>query len=131
MAINGGVYGGVQIGDYAFVDPSDTPNIIVEQIPRALGVVIKFLGGGEQTITLSGWVVNFKERVRKDLEEYFRDLPELLLAQSPASLIVNGVTYTNCFYNGFSPGGSGKHFDTFTVTFLRSSVGGLCLLIKF
>lgn len=126
MAINGGVYGGVQIGDYAFVDPSDTPNIIVEQIPRAIGVVIKFLGGGEQTLTLSGWVVNFKERKRKELEEYFRDLPGLLLAQSPTSLVVNDVTYTDCFYNGFAPGGSGKHYDRFTVTFLRSSTGDPC-----
>ncbi len=126
MAFNGGLYGTFQIGDYAYVDPSDTPLVTIENIPRALGVVIKFLGGGEQVLTMNGWIINFAGRRRKELEEFFRDLAGNLLNQSPASLVVNGVTYTNCFYNGFSMGGSGHHFDTFVVSFLRSSGGDVC-----
>lgn len=121
MAFNGGLFGTVQIGDYAFVDAGDAPAVIVENIPRALGIIIKFLGGGEQTLTLNAWIINFAGRRRKELEEFFRDLAGNLLNESPATLVVNGVTYTACHYNGFSVGGSGHHFDTFTVTFLRSS----------
>lgn len=126
MAFNGGLYGTFQVGDYAYVDASDSPLVTIENIPRALGVVIKFLGGGEQALTLNGWIVNFAGRRRKELEEFFRDLAANLLSQSPSNLLVNGVTYTNCFYNGFSVGGSGHHFDTFTISFLRSSGGDIC-----
>ena len=126
MAFNGGLYGTVQVGDYAYVDAADTPALIVEEIPRAIGVIIKFMGGGRHSITLTGWVVNFAGIRRKELEEYFRDLPNSLLNESPADLVVNGVTYTDCFYSGFAPGGSGKHFDTFQCTFVRSSPGAIC-----
>jgi len=124
MAINGALYGGVQIGDYAYATPDDTPDILVETIPRATGVVLKFIGGGLQTVTVTAWSVNFIARRRKELEEYLRDLASRLIAQSPGALIVNGVTYTSSFYNGISISDEGHHWANFTVEFLRSSSAG-------
>jgi len=126
MAVNGALYGGVQIGDYAYGTPDDTPNLLTETIPRATGVVLKFLGGGLQTVTVTAWVINFAARRRKELEEYLRDLAGNLNTQSPASLTINGVTYTNSFYNGISVSDDGHHWARFTVEFLRSSGGGVC-----
>lgn len=125
MPINGALYGGIQIGDYAYGVPDTQANVLVENIPRATGVVVKFLGGGLQTVVVNGWVVNTLARRRQELEEYLRDLGGDLIAQSPTTLTINGVSYTNCFFQGISPGGSDKHFDTFTVTFIRS-VASVC-----
>ena len=126
MAINGGVFGTVQIGDYAFVVPSSNAQLAVETIPRAQGTVIKFMGGGTQTLSLNAWVVNFVARRRKELEEFFRDLEASLIDASPATLTVNGVTYVDTFYSSFAAGGSSRHFDTFVCEFLRSSTGSIC-----
>ena len=126
MAINGGVFGTVQIGDYAFVVPSSNAQLAVETIPRAQGTIIKFMGGGTQNLSLNAWVVNFAARRRKELEEFFRDLEASLIDESPATLTVNEVVYEDCFYSSFSAGGSSRHFDTFEVQFVRSSTGSVC-----
>lgn len=126
MPINGALFGGVQIGDYAFGVPESSFNVVVEQIPRASGVVIKHLGGGIQNIIVNGWVVDSISRIRKRLEEYLRDLGSRLQTQSPTDLTINGVTYSDCFFVGIFPGGSNRHFDTFTATFTRSATGTVC-----
>lgn len=126
MPINGALYGGVQIGDYAFATPNDTPNILIETIPRATGVVLKFLGGGLQTVVVNAWAINFIARRRQELEEYLRDLGARIIAKSPTTLTVNGVDYTNAFYNGINISDDGHHWVNFTVEFLRSSTGGVC-----
>lgn len=116
----------VQIGDYAYANTSDGSNISVEHIPRATGVIVKFMGGGQQTITVRGWVVS-DSLIRKPIQDYLRDLASSLIAKSPDTLTVRGTTYTNSHYTGFTEEDTGgKHFARFTVSFTRSTTGGPC-----
>lgn len=116
----------IQIGDYAYANTSDEANISIERIPRATGVIVKFMGGGSQKITVIAWVVS-DSLTRKPIQDLLRDLASNLIAKSPDTLTVRGTTYTNSHYTGFSEEDSGgKHFARFSVTFTRSTTGGPC-----
>jgi len=112
-------FNGVTIGDYAWAVVGFSGNTSVRVIPRAKGVRIystEEMGGGYRTITVSAYVI---KQSRKDLEEYFRTLPDLL-GHEAATLVVEGVSYTNCVMTGINPESTYEKWNTFTVEFLQS-----------
>jgi len=113
-------FGTVKIGTHSYAVPNVERNLLTEQIPRAEGVYIKDLGGGQQSLSVAGWITQ-ETRSRMTLIAYLQQLLEQLSAVSaPASLYDFTYEYSNCFFQGLSYGTEDRHWATFSANFLRS-----------
>jgi hypothetical protein len=113
-------FNGVAIGDHAWISFNTTNEIEVHKIPRADGAIIRRRGGGLKTITVQAWMKQTDTgEYRKDVEQYFDQLAGAF-GSGAADLIVNGVTYSNCFFTALLQDAVHNRWSRFTVTFLRS-----------
>ncbi|HUV84070.1 MAG TPA: hypothetical protein VMV86_00080 [Methanosarcinales archaeon] len=113
-------FNGIAIGDHAWVSISTSNELEVHKIPRADGAIIRRRGGGVKNITVNAWVKRTDVgEERADVEQYFDQLASAF-GSGAATLIVNGVSYTNCFLQSVSQDETHNRWSRFTVTFLRS-----------
>jgi len=117
-------FGGVALGDSAYLVPSYQGNVINRIIPTALGTIFQTTGqtgGGLTTIKVKARV---KKSTRLELEQYVTNLFSIL-STSKASLVVSqGVTsytLTNCIYVNGSMHDIYKNYVEMEFEFQRSS----------
>jgi len=116
MASNG-TYSGVLLGDYCWLVPSVSFPDTSRFIPRAQGIRQRDIGGGDMTLTVKSWVV--KSTVAS-LHSYLESLGRSF-GTGLASLVIDGVTYTNCKCLAIMP--EDRHadrMDFFNITFKKS-----------
>ena len=111
-------YNGIDLGDYGFINIDYGRSSVTNPIPRAEGVIIFNMGGGTQTITANCWVI----KDTPELASIFLEQLPVLLGGGPADLVVDGVTYSNTFLEGFSPDSQDSRGRNFSITFVRSAV---------
>ena len=109
-------FNGIAIGDHAWLEVSTENEVEVHKIPRADGAILRRRGGGLKTLTVHAWITRAG---RDDVETYFNGLAGMFTS-GVASLVVNGVTYTNCILQSISADSNHNKFSRFTVTFLKS-----------
>ena len=113
----GGSY--YSIGDHAWAEVSYSGNPFVRTIPRAAGVKIystSEMGGGYTRINVHAWV---KKSTRKELEQYFLNLPSNI-GKKEGILKIGGTEYTGCSVVGITPDSSYQKWAFFSVEFVRS-----------
>ena len=109
-------FNAINIGDHAYLAPSHAVELEIKKIPRADGSIIRRRGGGVQTLTVHAWVTKTQ---RVDIESYLAQLA-VSFGTAGANLIVNGVTYSNTFFNSLSAGGDDHQWNYFDVTCVRN-----------
>ena len=118
MAANG-TFNGVDIGDYCWLIPSTQMPDTIVRIPRDQGIRQRNMGGGEQTLVVKAWVVKDTPAA---LASYFEALPRFF-GTGLASLVVDGVTYTNCKLLSIDPTDQyGAQVDYFNCVFRKSAM---------
>lgn len=119
-------WGGVYVGDHAFLSFSYQGNNDVRIIPRAKGVRIRptsELGGGYLTILVSAVKA---ESNRADLEEYFTNMDSVFSLNEKGDLIVYNTdesvayTLTDCYLQSFSQEGVDLKINSFSMEFIKS-----------
>jgi len=110
-------FAGTYIGDFAWLEISYSNVLEIKKIPRADGCIVRRRGGGEQSLTVHAYAI---KTTRANFEQYFKDLP-LSFGSGSSTLSVNGIDYTDTFFESIAPGGDYKNFTTFTVSFRRSA----------
>jgi hypothetical protein len=110
------LFGGVNIGDFGWLEVSHENEVEVHKIPRADGAILRRRGGGLKTLTVHGWV---KKTSRKSLEEYINSLAGAF-GSGLADLVVNGNTYSNCILKSISPGSDYYTWSRFSIVFYKS-----------
>jgi len=114
---SGGSY--YSIGDHAWAEISYQGNSFVRVIPRASGVKVYStdeMGGGYTRIIVHAWV---KKSTRKELEQYFMNLP-VNIGKKEGILKIGGTEYTGCYMNGITADSSYQKWAFFSVEFIRS-----------
>ena len=109
-------FNGVMLGDHAWISVDTDNEVEIHKIPRADGAIIRRRGGGVKTITISGWIV---KTTKTEIEQYFDSLAANLTS-SIGTLIVNGISYTNCILQSVKPSTEHNRWATFTITFIKS-----------
>jgi len=111
-------YNSVDLGDYAWMTPSTVMPDTEVAIPRAQGIRQKDAGGGSMLVTIEAWVVKASNAA---LAQYYEALPRSF-GTGLASLVADGVTYTNVKFLSLNPQGRYQaQVDYFTCTFKKSS----------
>lgn len=109
-------FNGVDIGCHGWLEINTENEVEVHKIPRADGAIIRRKGGGLKTITVHAWKV-FSTRAQK--EQYMNALAGNLTS-ALATLIANGVSYTNCILQDVTDDSTHNNWAEFTLTFLKS-----------
>ena len=117
MAKNNGTFNGILIGEHCWLEPSYNVELEVKKIPRADGCIVRRRGGGVQTLTVHAWIT---KNHRVDLESYLSQLATSFGTAS-ANLIINGVTYSDTFFQSMSVGGDDHQWNYFTCTFIKNA----------
>ena len=113
-------FNGVGIGDHAWISIQTNNELEVHKIPRADGAIIRRRGGGLKTITVNAWMKRTDVgEYRADVEQYFDQLAGAF-GSAGANLVVNGVTYSNCFFQSISQDTVHNRWSEFTVSFIKS-----------
>lgn len=115
------LFNSVEIGDHAtFSAASFLPDTTIS-LPRAQGIRQRDMGGGEMTITVKAWIVKTTPPL---LAQYIEGLMRSF-GTGLASLVADGVTYTNCKSLSVSPENKyneGERVDYITCVFRKSAM---------
>ena len=114
--ISNGSFKGILIGDHCSAVINYNRDLEVKKIPRANGSIIRNTGGGIQSIAVGAWVI---KDTRKDVEEYCTNIA-ISFGNISGDLIINDVTYSDCFFTSITPGGDDQHWNVFTLNFVRN-----------
>lgn len=118
MAANA-AFGGVSIGDYAWLIPSTNMRDTTIYVPRAQGIRMRDMGGGEQILLVRAWVV---KDTNAALAQYLEGLGRSF-GTGLGSLVIDSVTYTNCKLLSIAPDDRFQaQVDYFTCTFKKSAM---------
>jgi len=112
-----GSFKGIAIGDFCWITPSYSNDKQVVHIPRADGVRIRNMGGGQKTYSVTAYLIKSQ---RTTLEQYFDTLINSF-GNTKGELIINGYSYGDCFFTDISPETSYPNYNTFTLTFIKSA----------
>lgn len=116
MAING-YFNSIALGDHCFLEPGYDVELEIKKIPRADGCIVRRRGGGVQTLTVHAWVV---KNSRVNIESYLAQLATSF-GTAGANLVINGVTYSNTFFQDMSPGSDDHQWNYFSCSFVRNA----------
>lgn len=114
--VSNGTFKGILIGDHCSITINYNRNVEKKKIPRANGTIIRNTGGGWQEIFINAWVI---KTTRQDVEDYCNNLA-LSFGNAPGTLIVNGTSYTNCFFMDITPSQDDVLYNNFTMTLIRN-----------
>lgn len=115
MASNG-TFKAIDIGDHCSIIVSYSRDVEMKEIPRANGVIIRNRGGGKQDIMVNAWVI---KTTRQQIEDYCRALATSF-GNTVGTLIINGTTYTNCYFIDMMPNAEDKRWNIFSLRFVRN-----------
>lgn len=111
-----GTFKGILLGDFCWITPSFSNDKQVVHIPRADGVRIRNMGGGQKVYTVTAYVI---KPLRTTLEQYFDALINSF-GNPKGELIIDSHSYGDCFFTDISPETSYPNYNTFTLTFIKS-----------
>lgn len=114
--VSNGTFKGILIGDHCSVTTIYVRDIQSRKIPRANGTILRNTGGGRQELSVRAWVI---KDTRQEIEEYCEAL-SISFGNTPGTLIINNVTYTDCYFIGMSPSDNDNHWNNFSLNFIRN-----------